>query len=88
MSLLEAPIARPTAEEVRATLFEGLASVAVFAEAVDRSPRQVLFWITQGLPIVRIGRTPWVKIDAGRDWLRGREWKRGGTISSAESIAA
>jgi hypothetical protein len=80
--------ALPTVEAVRARLFEGLASVETFAAAVDRTPRQVHSWIAQGLPIARIGKTPWIKIDAGRDWLRAREWKPGGTMSSPESIAA
>jgi hypothetical protein len=57
---------------VRARLLDGLTSVEVFAEAVDRTPRQVSTWIAQGMPVTYIGRTPYVQIDAARDWLRSR----------------
>jgi hypothetical protein len=42
--------APPTVAEVRARLFDGLASVSVFAEAVNRAPRQIACWVAQGLP--------------------------------------
>jgi hypothetical protein len=81
--------AHSTVEEVRARLFDGLAPVNVFAAAVGRSPRQIAAWISQGLPIARVGKTPFVKIDAARDWLRARERKPSGTISSqSQCIAA
>jgi hypothetical protein len=78
----------PTVEAVRARLFEGLVSVETFAAAANRTPRQVHSWIAQGLPIVRIGKTPWIKVEPARDWLYARKWNPGGTVSSPESVAA
>jgi hypothetical protein len=60
----------PTAGAIREKLLDGLVAVDVFASAMQRTPRQILFWITQGLPITRIGKTPYVKVDAAREWLQ------------------
>lgn len=54
---------------VRAVVLEGLASVKVFAEAVFRTNRTINLWIARGLPIVRIGKTPYIRVGAARDWL-------------------
>jgi hypothetical protein len=75
MSASKSSAAALTVEEVRATVFEGLATVTVFAAAMQRTPRQVLFWISQGLPVTRIGHTPYVQVDPAREWLQ-RAWNQ------------
>jgi hypothetical protein len=62
----------PAVAAVRASLLDGLTPVEVFAAAVDRSPRQIKTWITLGLPIVRVGKTPYVQVRAAREWIMRR----------------
>jgi hypothetical protein len=57
---------------IRDKMMAGLAPVTVFADAVSKSRRTVEIWIAQGMPIIHIGRTPYVDVDAARDWLRTR----------------
>jgi hypothetical protein len=54
---------------VRAELMNGLATVEVFAEAIDKTPRQVQNYIRAGMPVVRYGKTPYVIVTPARDWL-------------------
>jgi hypothetical protein len=55
---------------VRAALMADLASVEVTARALDRSPRTIQRFISQGkLPCVTIGRTPYVVVSQARDVL-------------------
>jgi hypothetical protein len=61
---------------LREKLFEGLAAVPVFAEAVHRSNRTVVNWIAQGLPVRHVGRTPYLVVDPARDWLLSRGGRR------------
>jgi hypothetical protein len=66
----------PEVEAIRAKLMEGVTSVPNFAVAVDRTERTVFTWIADGLPVIYIGRTPFVQIEPGRDWLRSRRRRR------------
>jgi hypothetical protein len=66
----------PEIEAIRAKLREGVAPVPIFAVAVDRTERTVFKWIADGLPVIYIGRTPFVQIEPGRDWLRSRRRRR------------
>jgi hypothetical protein len=65
-------ILSPEVEAVRALLLVGLAPIPAFAKAVNRSPRQVNTWIAEGLPIIRIGRTPYVDLPKARPWLQAQ----------------
>jgi hypothetical protein len=62
----------PAVAAVRATLLKGLAAKEVFAEAIDKTVRSVDLYISQGMPVEYIGRTPYVQVEAARDWLRAR----------------
>lgn len=57
---------------VRRTILEGLATVPVFAKAIGRSNRTVFTYINEGLPVVHFGRTPFIDVAAGREWLLSR----------------
>jgi hypothetical protein len=71
---LQTPVS-PAALALREKILDGAAPVEQFAEAVDRSPRTVFSWIAQGLPTVYVGRTPYVLVVPGRDWLLSRRSK-------------
>jgi hypothetical protein len=62
----------PAVAAVRAKMLNDLTSVDVFAKAIEKTPRTVQNWIVQGLPVTYIGRTPYVMVDAARDWLMKR----------------
>src|ERR1700724_3833245 len=57
---------------VRAKLLSGLATKEVFAEAIGKTLRSVDIYISQGMPVSRIGRTVYVQVDGAGDWLRSR----------------
>lgn len=60
------------AHDIRAVIFDGLATIPSFAEAIDHTPRTVVTWIQQGLPVVYVGRKPHVMLGPGREWLLSR----------------
>ena len=62
----------PAVAAIRGMLLDGLAGVEDFATAADRTVRTVYSWIAAGLPVVYIGRTPYVVVAPARDWLRSR----------------
>jgi hypothetical protein len=57
--------------DLRAKMFEDLAPIAVFAEAIKRTPRSVHRMVQQGLPITYVGKTPYVIISKAREFLLG-----------------
>jgi len=59
-------------EEIRQKALRGIAPLKVFAKGVDKTPRTIHNYISQGLPVVYIGRTPYPKIEEGIEWLRSR----------------
>ncbi len=58
--------------DIRARAMQGLASIPCFAEAIGKSVRTTYFYISQGMPIEYIGRTPMVVVEPAIRWLRGR----------------
>jgi hypothetical protein len=70
---MDSTVLSAEAEALRAQLLEGLAPVPLFAAAANRTVRQINTWISEGLPIVRIGRTPYVVIEKARPWLVARK---------------
>jgi hypothetical protein len=60
-----------SAEETRVhgQLFSGLASLQVYARAINRSPRTVTRMIRDGLPVLYVGCTPYVDVAESRSWL-------------------
>jgi hypothetical protein len=67
------PSSLGTVAAIRKRVFDGLAPVEDFAAAIDKTPRTVSNYIARGLPVLYVGRTPYVRIDAARDWLRARK---------------
>ena len=57
------------ARQLREKLFDGLATVSVFAQSVNRTERCVQRFIAAGLPVTRMGKTPYVIVSEARDWL-------------------
>ena len=57
------PAASAAVEGLRAKLLEGLAPLADFAEATERTDRTVYSWISLGMPTEYIGRTPYIPVD-------------------------
>ncbi len=66
---LHDPDLSPSAAAVRSALLSGLSTVEDFAAALNKSKRTVDQWIADGLPIVRVGRTPYVAVADARAWL-------------------
>jgi hypothetical protein len=62
-----------TVAAIRERVLEGLAPVEDFAAAIDKTTRTMSNYIRQGLPVTYIGPSPFVRIDAARDWLRARK---------------
>ena len=58
------------AAAVRAILLDGACEVETFAIASNRCVRTVYAWIAKGLPVVRIGKTPYVLVAPGAEWVR------------------
>ena len=57
---------------IRSAMLNDLASIEVFAAAVGRSPRTVCRMVAERkIPIIRIGRTPYVIVSRARDALMG-----------------
>jgi len=65
-------LASPAVAAVRAKLLDGLTTVPVFAEAIGRSERQVRIWLREGMPGMRVGKTPYIRIAEARAWIEGR----------------
>jgi hypothetical protein len=59
----------PEVAAVRAALLSGLASKSRFAAAIGKCERTVNMWIADGMPTVRVGRTPYIPIMEARAWL-------------------
>jgi hypothetical protein len=62
----------PAAAAVRAKALDGLAPFKDFAQGLGKCERQAQNWAAEGLPVVRIGRTRYVPIDAGLRWVFSR----------------
>ncbi len=83
-------------EQVRARLFTDLAAVPVFAEAIGKTVRTVQNMIAAGLPIVRVGCTPYVVVSKAAEFVmasqRDRQPRRPGrprkSARAAEHSAA
>jgi hypothetical protein len=60
----------------REFFFDGLMTYQEFARMLDRKTRVVYLWAARGMPTVRVGRRPYVKLTDAKSWLL-RE--RGGT---------
>ena len=69
MECAETQTNSPEIAAVRAALLDGLASKADFAAAIGKCERTVNMWIAQGMPTVRVGRTPYISIVEARAWL-------------------
>ena len=50
--------------------------LAVFCEAVGKTQRTAYAWIQGGLPVIYVGRTPYVMVDEARAWLLSRRKQR------------
>ena len=62
-----------TPEEIRAKLFEDLASIEAYAEATDKSPRTVQRMIAMGLPIVKVGNTPYIVLSKAPAFIMAKQ---------------
>lgn len=69
---LTSSVSPSAADAIRAKMMEGRARISDFAAAVGVSGRTIFSWISQGLPTEYIGRTPYVVVDPGLEWLRSR----------------
>ena len=54
---------------VRAELMTGLATVEVFAEAIGKTRRMIQYYIREGMPHIRYGKTPYICITEAKHWL-------------------
>jgi hypothetical protein len=54
---------------IRTAVFADLASVPAFAAAVEKSERTIGRLISQGLPIVRVGATPYVVVSKAAQFI-------------------
>jgi hypothetical protein len=54
---------------VRAELMNGLTTVAIFAEAIGKTRRQIQNYLNEGMPHVRYGKTPYICITQAKNWL-------------------
>jgi hypothetical protein len=57
---------------IRGRMLNGAARLKPFADAVDKSERQVQNWLAEGMPHIRIGKTPWILVDEAKVWLISR----------------
>jgi hypothetical protein len=57
---------------VRAKLMEGRSSLPDFAAGIGKSEQAVRIYARQGMPIERVGQTPYVPIEPALAWLRDR----------------
>jgi hypothetical protein len=62
----------PAVATVRSRLMDGLADLDTFATALGKSRRRVQKLLSEGLPHVHYGQTPYVQIDKAKDWLIAR----------------
>lgn len=62
----------PAAAAIRAKALEGAVEPCVFGRAFNKTDRTVSNWIAQGLPVIYVGRKPYVLIEPGIEWLRTR----------------
>ena len=66
---------RGTVAAIREKVLEGFAPVDDFAAAIDKTPRTVSNYIARGLPVMYVGRTPYVWVAKAPDWLRAQKMR-------------
>jgi hypothetical protein len=66
----------PVVAAIRRKVMEGRATVDDFAKGIGRTPSMVNQYIAAGLPVVHIGRSVFVEIDAALGWLQNRHKRR------------
>jgi hypothetical protein len=47
----------------------GWVTIPQFARDIDRSQRTVLRWVARGMPVIRVGATPYIDPAKARDWF-------------------
>lgn len=73
---MPSPQLSETAQALRSNIMSDLATLSDFADAIGKSPRVVQRMVADGLPIVKVGQTPYVVISKAKEWILRQQVER------------